>query len=91
LNRWKLSNSCSFGKKSGIHGESPVWKETYPAGPLPDTGLLHIFRISRAEYLSHFAELSGSTAEKIYQHLQGDEVEKLSIDAIVIHCSGISC
>lgn len=60
----QLWEKCNFA------GETLVWKETYLEGPLPDTGDLHLFRKARAEYLSHFAELSHINTERIYQHLQ---------------------
>ena len=45
-------------KKCGFSGNSLVWKEIDLEGPLPETDDLHVFRTARAEYLSHFAELS---------------------------------
>ena len=57
-------------QKSGFSGESLVWKETYIEGPLPLTDDLHIFRTARAEFLSHFAEVSGVGTERLYRHLQ---------------------
>ena len=62
--------ALALWKKFSFPGESLVWKETYLEGPLPDTDDLHIFRSARAEYLSHFAELDGMGAARLYQHLK---------------------
>ena len=57
-------------KQCGFKGQSLVWRETYLEGPLPDTDDLHVFRAARAEYLSHFAELAGIGADRLYQYLR---------------------
>lgn len=62
--------ALALWKKCAFAGESLVWKETYLEGPLPDTDNLHVFRSSRAEYLSHFTELDGIGAARLYQHLK---------------------
>ena len=64
---------------SAFSGESLVWQETYLEGPLPETDDLHIFRSARAEFLSHFAELSGITSAKLYQHLQNMDEKILNL------------
>ena len=56
-------------KQCGFRSESLVWRETYLEGPLPDTDDLDLFREARAEYLSHFAELSGIGGSRLYRHL----------------------
>ena len=56
-------------RQCGFRGQSLVWRETYLEGPLPDTDDPHVFRAARAEYLSHFAELSGLGASRLYRHL----------------------
>ena len=68
-------------QESGFSGESLVWKETYIEGPLPLTDDLHIFRTARAEFLSHFAEVSGLETERLYRHLQ-------KMDDAVLNFSG---
>ena len=57
-------------KQCGFKGRSLVWRETYLEGPLPETDDLHVFRTARAEYLSHFAELSGIDVSRLYRHLR---------------------
>ena len=57
-------------KKCGFIGNTLVWKEIYLEGPLPETDDLHRFRTARAEYLSHFAELSDIDISRLYKHLQ---------------------
>ena len=57
-------------KKCGFSGNTLVWKEIYLEGPLPETEDLHVFRTARAEYLSHFAELSNIDAARLYKHLE---------------------
>ena len=56
-------------KRCGFRGQSLVWRETYLEGPLPDTDDLDVFREARAEYLSHFAELSGIDRSRLSRHL----------------------
>jgi hypothetical protein len=68
-------------QESGFSGKSLVWKETYIEGPLPQTEDLHIFRTVRAEFLSHFAEISGLGTERLCRHLQ-------KMDDAVLNISG---
>ena len=35
--------------------------------------------------------VSAGFVDDFFKTISGDEVEKLRIDAIVIHCSGLSC
>lgn len=66
-----LNGDCALElwKQCGFRGQSLVWRETYLEGPLPDTDDLHVFREARAEYLSHFTELSGMDRSRLYRHL----------------------
>ena len=57
-------------QKCHFNARALVWKETYLEGPLPITDDLHTFRNARAEYLSHFAELTEISQERLYNHLQ---------------------
>ena len=56
-------------KQCGFQAQSLVWREIYLEGPLPDTDDLEVFRKARAEYLSHFDELSGIGESCLYRHL----------------------
>lgn len=62
-------HALELWKQCGFKGQSLVWREIYLEGPLPDTDDLHVFREARAEYLSHFAELSGIDKARLYRHL----------------------
>ncbi len=66
-----LNGDCALAlwEQCGFQGQSLVWRETYLEGPLPDTDDLHVFRDARAEYLSHFAELSGIGKARLYRNL----------------------
>ena len=66
-------------QECGFSGDGLVWKETYIEGPLPLTDDLHIFRTARAEFLSHFAEISGLCTERLYRHLQKMDDAVLSL------------
>ena len=66
-------------KKCGFSGNTLVWKEIYLEGPLPETDDLHVFRTARAEYLSHFAELSNIEVNRLYKHLQRMDDALLSL------------
>ena len=57
-------------KKCAFKAEYLVWKETYLEGPLPESCDLSVFRAARAEFLSHFAEISDIGKERLYRHLQ---------------------
>ena len=63
-------HALELWKRCGFRGQSLVWRETYLEGPLPVTDDLHVFRTVRAEYLSHFSELSGIEVSRLYRHLQ---------------------
>ena len=61
--------ALEFWKQCGFKAQSLVWRETYLEGPLPATDDLNVFREARAEYLSHFDELSGIGKSRLYRHL----------------------
>ena len=66
-------------QKCHCNVQALVWKETYLEGPLPVTDDLHTFRNARAEYLSHFAELTEISQERLYNHLQ--EMDNMILEA----------
>ena len=57
-------------RQCGFTGQSLVWRESYLEGPLPETEDLRVFWAARAEYLSHFVELTDMDKSDIYHHLQ---------------------
>lgn len=67
-----LNGDCALElwQKCGFEGQSLVWREIYLEGPLPDTENLSVFHAARAEYLSHFAELSGISRDRLCRHLK---------------------
>lgn len=71
-------------QECGFSGASMVWKETYIEGPLPQTDDLHVFRTARAEFLSHFAEISGLGTERLYRHLQKMDDAVLSSSSLML-------
>ena len=83
-----LNGDCALAlwEQCGFQGQSLVWRETYLEGPLPDTDDLHVFRDARAEYLSHFAELSGIGKSRLYRNLlkMDDAVLSLPEDAALV-------
>ena len=63
-------HALALWQKCGFEGQSLVWREIYLEGPLPDTEDLSVFHAARAEYLSHFAELSGISQSRLCLHLK---------------------
>ena len=74
-------HAAELWKQCGFRGRSLVWRETYLEGPLPDTDDLDVFREARAEYLSHFAELSGIGQAALCRHLVKMDEAVLSLPA----------
>ena len=72
-------HAAELWKQCGFRGRSLVWRETYLEGPLPDTDDLGVFREARAEFLSHFAELSGIGKAALHRHLVKMEEAILSL------------
>ena len=62
--------SLDLWRQKEFKGQSLVWREIYPEGPLPDTEDLEDFRRERAEFLSSFAELSSIDRERLLLHLE---------------------
>lgn len=62
--------ALAIWEKCAFNARSLVWKETYLEGPLPAGGDLSFFRTARAEFLSHFTEVSDIGKERLYRHLQ---------------------
>ena len=67
-----LNGDCALAiwKQCAFKAQHLVWKETYLDGPLPEGDDPALFRVARAEYLCHFAEVADIGKERLLKHLQ---------------------